>query len=307
MNQSKFSLADLLTVLGTLGFGFFCYLSVNFHTSGDTITSVIMAAIFSLLLGGLAFTLKLKKSTSRNFKSSIAIEGVMLFIFLLIALIAVFPFSHFFYISAQKENIQQKIITNIDNAEVLYTEYESYAKTRMEIYEAQLKSAIYTKQTNIQDYTKFGFSFGANDDIQKKNKLFSLKAKLFPSNYDEMKQVNTNWLTNSKQKILNWSPLSIVKIVNILKDEIPAWVEQLNSYSSFKAKGEDYHEFEFKLSDTDFSTDLTQKYNTTSFSIFLAIALYVIMLLPYLIEKRHSKFPGLKMIFRNNIKKGNEL
>ena len=69
MSQSKFSLADLLTVLGTLGFGFFCFLSLNFKTLGDTTTSIIWAVTISLILGGLAFGVKLLKRTSRNFKT----------------------------------------------------------------------------------------------------------------------------------------------------------------------------------------------------------------------------------------------
>jgi hypothetical protein len=36
MKQSRFSLADLLTVLTSIAFGFICFLGKNFSTLGDT-------------------------------------------------------------------------------------------------------------------------------------------------------------------------------------------------------------------------------------------------------------------------------
>ena len=66
MSQSKFSLADLLTVLGTLGFGFFCFLSLNFLTLGESTLSIIWAVLISFILGGLALGVKLLIRTSRN-------------------------------------------------------------------------------------------------------------------------------------------------------------------------------------------------------------------------------------------------
>ena len=307
MNQSKFSLADLLTVLGTLGFGFFCYLSINFYTLGDTVTSLALAAFISFLLGGLAFAIKLLKRTDRNFKSSIIAEWSILFLYIIISIIALFPFSHFFYITTQKEIIQEKIVSNIKNTEGIFSEYENYGKQRLLIYSAQLKSAVETKQTDDQDYKKFGFEPGTNDDLQIKNKIFSLKAQLYPSNYEVMKQVNLKWLTDSQQNVMNWSPLAIVKIVNTLQDEIPNWRQQFVSYSSYKTKGDDYPLFDFKLVNADFSSDFTQKNNPTFSSFLLAIAFYILMLIPYLIEKRHTRFPGFKIIFRTKIKMGNEL
>jgi cytochrome bd-type quinol oxidase subunit 2 len=117
MNQSKFSLADLLTVLGTLGFGFLCFLSLNFLTLGNTQLSVTAATVIGFVLGGLAFGTKLLKRTTRKFKTCIIWERVLLFLFVITAFMAVFPFSHYFAVSAQKVKIQQKISSNITIAD----------------------------------------------------------------------------------------------------------------------------------------------------------------------------------------------
>ncbi|MGI6409859.1 MAG: hypothetical protein ACOX0V_01285 [Bacteroidales bacterium] len=160
MSQSKFSLADLLTVLGTLGFGFFCFLSVNFLTLGDTTLSIIWAVLISFILGGLAFGVKLVKRTSRNFKTFIIWEWVLIFLFVVVAFFAIFPFSHYFVVTAQKENIQNKVVSNITQAEGLFIAYESYADNRLNIYKSRLNSIVAAKRVNPEEYKNFGFVEG---------------------------------------------------------------------------------------------------------------------------------------------------
>ncbi|MBK8808313.1 MAG: hypothetical protein IPO21_17485 [Bacteroidales bacterium] len=228
----------MLTVLGTLGFGFFCFLSVNFLSLGDTSLSIICAVIISLILGGLAFGVKLVKRTSRNFKTFIIWEWVLIFLFVVVAFFAIFPFSHYFVVSAQKENIQNKVVSNITQAEGLFKAYEKYADDRLKMYRKNLESAVNLKERRIndQDYKNFGFVEGTDNNTQVENKMFSLKAQLYPSNYSEMKQIDSSWLSDAKDKVTSWSPTDIVKVVNTLKVEISSWNEQLKSYSSFVQK-----------------------------------------------------------------------
>lgn len=307
MSQSKFSLADLLTVLGTLGFGFFCFLSVNFLTLGDTTLSIIWAVIISLILGGLAFGVKLVKRTSRNFKIFIIWEWVLIFLFLVVAFFAIFPFSHYFIVSAQKSDIQRKVASNITRAEGLFTAYESYADNRLNIYKSRLNSIVAAKRVNPEEYKNFGFVEGTDDNTQVENKMFSLKAQLYPSNYSDMKQIDSDWLSDAKDKVTSWSPTGIVKVVNTLKIEIPSWNEQLKSYSSFRAKGETATDFNFPLSFDDVSGIFNQRTNPNQLALIIGIALYVLMFLSYFITKRHSRYPGLNVIFSMGSSRENEL
>lgn len=309
MNQSKFSLADLLTVLGTLGFGFFCFLSINFLTLGDTSTSIIWAAIISSILGGLAFGVKLVKRTSRNFKTYIIWEWILIFLFAVIGFFVLFPFSHYFVVSAQKENIQNKVVSNISQAEGLFEAYESYANNRLTIYKSRLNSIVAAKRVNPERYRSFNFIAGTDDNIQVENKMFSLKAQLYPSNYSEMKKVNSAWLSDAKDKVTSWSPTGIVKVVNTLNVEIPSWNEKLKSYSSFRAKGETATDFDFPLSFDDVSGIFNQRTNANpnTSAFILGISFYLLMLLSYFVTKRHSRYPGLKVIFGMGSSRENEL
>jgi len=307
MSQSKFSLADLLTVLGTLGFGFFCFLSLNFLTLGDTTTSIIWAVLISFVLGGLAFGVKLLKRTSRNFKTFIIWEWVLIFLFIVAAFFAIFPFSHYFVVTAQKDIIQKKVVSNITQAEGLFTAYESYENNRLNIYENRLNSIVAAKRVNPEEYKNFGFVDGTDDKTQVENKMFSLKAQLYPSNYSDMKQIDSTWLSDAKSKVTSWSPTGIVKVVNMLEIEISSWSKQLKSYSSFRAKGETATDFDFLLSFDDVSGIFYQSTNPNPLALIIGIALYLLMFLSYFITKRHSRYPGLKIIFSMGSSKENEL
>lgn len=291
MSQSKFSLADLLTVLGTLGFGFFSFLSVNFLSLGDTSLSIIWAVIVSLILGGLALGVKLLKRTSRNFKTFIIWEWVLIFLFVVVGFYALFPFSHYFFVTSQKEHIQNKVVSNITQAEGLFIAYEGYADERLNIYKKRLNSIVAAKKVNPEEYINFGFVEGTDDNTQVENKLFSLKVQLYPSNYSEMKQIDSVWLADAKDKVTSWSPTGIVKIVNILKIELSSWNEQLKSFSSFRAKGETATDFEFPLSFDDVSGIFSNNSKPTLLSFCIGIGLFVLLFLSYLITRRHSKNP----------------
>ena len=314
MSQSKFSLADLLTVLGTLGFGFFCFLSLNFLTLGDTTLSIIWAVIISLILGGLAFGVKLVKRTSRNFKTFIIWEWVLIFLFVVVAFFAIFPFSHYFVVTAQKENIQNKVVSNITQAEGLFIAYESYADNRLNIYKSRLNSIVAAKRVNPEEYKNFGFVEGTDDNTQVENKMFSLKAQLYPSNYSEMKQIDSDWLSDAKDIVTSWSPTGIVKVVNTLKIEISSWNGQLKSYSSFRAKGETATDFDFPLSFDDVSGIFKQRTTPNPIALLIGFGLYLLMMLSYFITKRDTRSPlrgnfikGLKLIFRVGSVRENEL
>lgn len=308
MSPSKFSLADLLTVLAALGFGFFCFLSFNFLSLGETVPSIVWAVVLALLLGGLALGAKLLKRTSRNFKTRIIWEWILLLLFVIMAFVSIFPFSHFFAVSEQKADIQQKVTANITQAEGLFADYENYANNRLDIYKSRLNSVVAAKSVNPGEYREYGFVDGTADSKQVENKLFTLEAKLFPSNYQEMKSVDSSWLADSKVTIAKWKPISIVNVINKVETNLTAWKDELKQFSSsFKAEGEVAEDFDYSLTFNDITDKFITLGSPTMFSIVIAIGLYLLMLLSYFITKRHTRYPGLKVIFGTGGVKINEL
>ena len=305
MKQSKFSLADLLTVLGTLGFGFFCFLSLNFLSLGETVPSIVWAASISFVIGGFALGAKLLKRTTGNFKTLRIWEWVFLFLFVVTAFAGVFPFSHYFFVYDHKSDIQQKVTSNLTQAEKMFTDYDNYATMRLNIYKSRLNSIVAGKNINPSEYRKYGFVDGTDDNTQVENKMFTLKAKLFPSNYVDMKQVDSTWLTDSKAKVANWSPIGIVKVINTVKIEITSWKDQLKQFSSFRAQGETAEDFEYFLAFNAETNLISKLGKPTVFSSLYAIGFYVLMLLSYFITrpstKNHYRLFEKKSLDKNDI------
>lgn len=295
MHKSKFSLADLLTVLGTVIFGFFCFLSLNYFSFGETVRSIIGAFIIAIIVGGLAFIVKLLKTTNGNFKTRIIYEWVFLVLFAVMAVVAVIPFSHYFTVLDQKDEIQNKVSANIDQAESMFTKYEDYSSNRLNIYQRFLKSVVAGKRVNQTLYRRLGFGKNVSDAEHIDNKMFILRSKLIPSNYegkDGTKEVATNWLANANNTLESkWAfTFGIVTVIKSSQTNITYWKDELIKNASYREQSETANDFEFPLTFTDVTDKFTKlNLSPTANSTVYAIILYVVMLMPYFVSKRSTK------------------
>jgi len=297
MNQSKFSLADLLTLLAAIAFGFECFLGTNFYTLGNSAQSIILAVIITVVLSGTALSAKLLKRTSGNFKTCFVWERILLFLFTgLLLFFAYSPFPHYFVVSRQKAEIQDKLSLNITQAENMFSNYEHYAETRENLYKSKLRSVVASKNINPSEYTEYGFANnGISDDKQIDNKIFTVHADLFPTNYSDpnnkngIKEVAITWLSDAKNKIAGWKPIGIVGVVNEVEQNSNEWLNKLVELSAVREKGEQAEDFEYPLSFENVKNYFSTLGRPMPLSIGLAVVAYLLMLLSYLISKRSTK------------------
>ena len=320
MNQSKFSLADVLTVLAVLAFGFVSFLGANFmnisndkvwgfsHTTG----CVVMAVVITVLLFVTAFGAKLLKRTNCNFKTSFILEVVLLLLFVLFAVFfatKTSPFPHYFTVTAQKSEIKSKLQKSITQAENMFAEYEKYADNRLNQYRHNLISVANAKNINPNEYAEYGFNrtSGVSDASQIDTKMFALDSDLFPSNYSDtttnngIKEVATEWLQNARNITSGWKPIGIVGVVNEIEKKSKEWYNTLIRLSQVHERGESegVEDFELKppLSFDDVKTHFTKVDSPSLLSIGLAVLAYLLMLLSWFVTRRSTRFPGLKLLF----------
>lgn len=293
MNKSKLPLPLLLLILSTIGYGFICFLSFYFRTLGNTIESLIAAFIFALIIGGIAFTLLRLKMTHQNFKMCIIWERCLLVLFAIIAALCVIPFSHYFNVSDKKEIIKKDLINNLNKAQGIFEYYENRADDKLNIYNDNLSSAIRNKDNQNEKYINLGFS-GKNDSYEKTKMIETLNNSLFPNNYNQKKKYDSLWLINAKNKVENWSPLGVIAVLNTFKSEINSWHAQLNANYTVPIKGVPQSQFVYpplnNLSN-NISKHFTRKSNPGVFAIIIALLLYCLMILSYIITIRSSKNP----------------
>lgn len=300
MKQSKFSLADVITVLTALAFGYVCFLGMNFYTMGNTSQSITLSVVITLLLSGTAFGAKLFKRADRKLKTNFILEMLMLTLFTgLMIFFAYSPFPHYFVVSEKKEEITNKLVASISQAENMFAEYEYYAENRMDLYESKLKSVAASKVISLSEYSNYGFVSGSvSDKKQLENKMFTIHAELFPSNYSDttnqngIKETAMDWLAKAKRTTVSWKPIGIVEVVNDVEQNSQNWLNQLVALSQVRQAGEKTTDFEHSLLFDDVKDYFTILGAPTPFSIGLAMAAYVLMLFSWFRTERSPKAFG---------------
>jgi hypothetical protein len=320
LNSGELTAVILCTVIGAFVVGFFCYLSLNFLSLGKTLPSIIWAVVIALFLCIPIIVAVILKKTSRPTKGRIIWEWVLLFIFAVVAILTILPFSHYFVVSEQKATIQQNVNDCISQSEAMFDNYQIYAENRINTYEQELKLAI-SKGHNGQyiypsKYYQFQFQAGGDDNQQLEDKLTDLRYGLFeyPFNFQKEKENYLNQITEYKEILGNWYPISVVAVVSNVSDYLTQRHNDLNKMSQFRPKGKDGNVIEnakdfAEVSPQTLCADnvkgyfkgiLGNKATTNTTALCLAIGLYVLILLPYIAIRRHSKFHGYKTLFKSH-------
>ena len=301
MNQLKFSLAIVLALIADFLFSLVCFLGTYLYTLGNISQSIMLAIIIFVLLGITAFGAIFLKRTSRNFKTCFVLE--MIFIVMFTALLLFFsfsPFPHYFMVLDQKAEIQSKLSTSITQAENIFTEYEQYAENRITLYRTKLRSVAATKATKPSEYIAYGFeNNGVSDERQIENKIFIVRADLFPTNHEETKQVASNWLANRRNMLNSWWAwnLGVIDVVNNVESKSNDWLNDLIGLSTIREHGEQAENFVYTLMFDDVKNHFTTLGSTTLLSVGLAVLAYLLMLLSWIVTKRDFRFPGFRIIF----------
>lgn len=293
MNKSKFSLADVITLLVALGFGFVCFLGANFYTLGNTTQSIAIASIITLLLGITALGAKWLKQTRGNFKTYFVFEIIVLVLFTgLTAYFTYAPFSHYFLVSDQKVEIQEKLTASITQAEKLYNDYEKEAEERMVNYQGFLNSVVSNRHTSRMKFDSLGFQEpGVPFQKQIKNKMETMRFDLFPSNFKSMKVVDSTWLSKSKKPVNDWKPIGIVEVIKNIEGITSTMKTKLIGFSTIRQTLENANDFEPKLTRGNVNKYFTTLGKPTLLSICLAVTAWLLMLISYLISKRDTRSP----------------
>ena len=311
LNQIKFSLAVVINLLTAITFGYFCFLGKNFETLGDKRESITFTVIITLLLIGTSLGAKFLKQTKRNFKSCLIMEIVLIILFsVLMACFTYLPFSHYFAVSEKQSEIKAKLDLSIAQAENMYVKYEEYVKNRETNYKANLESAVSSKEGGVsgKDFIKYDFKDNTiSYEKQIKKKMRTIHLDLLPD-FENIKTINTTWLSNSKNDVDNWKPIGLVDVITNIEKYTNEWKNDLVENSKKTEAGEgSVAPFEYNLTTNEVKEYFTTKSNPTPLSLVYAILLYALMILAWVFTKRESGKAGGNPLFGIGRSTDNEL
>lgn len=300
MNTKKITFADLLTLFSALAFGFICFLGTNFYTMGNITQSIISSVIITILLFAFAFGAKFFKRSNGNFPLSRVFEFVFVILFAVSAFLIYngTNFSHFFGVTSNKNKIEKQMLDNLENAKNMFAEYDKYAKKRVKTYEINLRTICESAAINQADYDLYGFNADIDCNEQVKAKIDVMEAKLSQSMNDE------EWFASAKSAVRQWKPISVVDYVNDIEENSKKWYDKLVETSEYRAQGETTDDFEYAHVAADIKKYFTKYYAPTSLSSIIAVVLFILMILSYLISSRSTKSPygywGIMMKKKND-------
>tara|TARA_Y100000385_G_C13108238_1_gene649842 strand:- start:1780 stop:2727 length:948 start_codon:yes stop_codon:yes gene_type:complete len=296
MTQSKFSLADLISLLTGIGFGFICFLGFNFYSFGDTRLSIFVASVITLLMIGTSMIAIRLKRTNRNFKIRRIWEILFLFLFTAFTVcFTSFPFSHYFSVTNNEVEIQSKLTKNLGQVDKLYEDYKKYYEIQKKGYDLDLDQAIinHDRGNDTSLYRELGFieveDSNISNDIQKRILIDKFQRDLFPKDFNEKRIKDSTYVENSKKIIYNWKykPIGIFEIIKNLEDVIASTKEQLINLS--KNGDHKIDSFAPVTSVGELKTLFETIGKPTITSLVLGFVVWVLMLLSYFTSNRSTK------------------
>ena len=310
LKKTEIQLIFIFTFLPAIVFGFICFLSLNFLSLGNISQSLFFAVILAIVLCGLTLGAIWLKKTSRPTKAKIIWEGVLLILFVVLAFVAIFPFSHYFVVSEKKLKIKQDFSQNVAEALSMFEEYHTYASNRETDYKDELGKAILkigTSYIYLQKHEDMGFSNNGIDTTQMQDKIKDLHKGLFvvPDDFYKGKTKDSIYLSECNNSIDSWKPITIPGIVKEMENNIPDMYNKLVARSKAHGRGEQYKMFDKAPKILNVTNQFKKEFKdllftTTPFACAFAIFLFVIMWIPWMPWigiNRHSKYPGLDVLF----------
>lgn len=302
MNENlRFSWGHIIAFLALIIICYMTFVGVVYDTGGEFGTAGGVTVIFAVVLFVFFIGAQMLKATAHKFARCIWPERFLVFGSPLVFLFCMVPFFHFCSVHGQSDAIIGNFKSAISSSKQMFADYDAYADERVENYTKLLNRVAADRSESVA----FGFTAG-NERIQRENMLNTLRMALLPDDYAKLKRDALSWIDKSSKGASTWN-VFLMGNTREIKAAIHGWNDQLAELASRKVaneefrglnKVESFQQSSNSLADVDKSLDeLTEQFKSPSspsvlsiiVSVIIAILLYVMLLLPYIIQERYTK------------------
>lgn len=297
MNETlKFSWGHIIAFFALLLVSYITFMGLTYLTNGNFIFSLIGMVIIDLVYLAVFIGAQMLKSSGVKMNRKIVMERVLVFASPAVFVVGMIFMSHFFTVNKQEKEIREIFNTSIGDTRQLFADYEEYTRVRMENYNKML-SDIISNPKKADLYKKAGF-VKEKENVQKENMEETLRLQLSSPSYAKVKESALKWIDNAQNGATTWN-VFILGNTKEIKETIKNWEEQLRSFSSKKMSNEelDGPVAEFKSQGAQAALEglerLTVTFTTQKFptlwAILFGVVVYFMLILPYLLQRRHTK------------------
>lgn len=280
----KFSWGHIIAFVALILISYVSFMGISYLEDGNFLYAGIGTVIIDLVFVLFFIVPQLLKGTERKFNKRIWLERILIILSPVVFYFMLASYFHFWNVFKNRQQIETTFSESVKTTKGMFDSYELYANER------------------IKEYTK-KLARAKTDAISKNNKIEALKLQLIDENYKSLKETANEWIDRASGATV-WNVFMIGNIDKI-EDAVDGWNNTLNEFSSKIMSDETTGTEAFSDSDpsvvaakeslNDLRNLYTEKGEPTAIAILLAVILYLMLVLPYVIQRRHMK-STLKLI-----------
>lgn len=298
MNKKlKFAWGCIIAFLALIIVSYFSFVGFTYLTNGNFTYALIGMLLTDIVYALFFLGAQNMKASGVKIARKIVWERIFIFGSPIIFLAGMISMSHFWTVKSRDAEIVKTFTSSITGAKQLFNDYETYAEKRIETYTNTLNQIIANKDANPKAFQEAGFEAGIAS-IQRDNMVETLKLQLLSKNYEDLKKSATGWIDNANQGATTWN-VFLLGNTREIKEAIGNWENQLKSFSAkelsneaMKAPVEKFTSGGAKNAIAGIE-GLTTSFTTKGFpnvtAILFGVLIYFMLLVPYILQDRHTK------------------
>ena len=280
----KFSWGHIIAFVALIAISYFNFLGLTYLTDGHFILTAIAMVVLDVVVLFFFIGAQYLKGTDRKFKKRIPFERTLVFMAPFVLAVSMYPACHFWTVFDNRTQIEEKFSDSVRTSEQLFSNYEEYAKDRIDRYKRRV-------------------AHGGGTAVRKNNKVEALTLQLMDDNFTTLRNSAMEWV-NQAQDATVWNVFMIGNL-NTIQEAITSWKDQLTSFSEKKMSDEgnvsvfDSDSASMEMIAGNFDS-IRAAYHKKSFSVYAIILLivsYFFMMFPYFVQRRNTK--SIYHLFRN--------
>lgn len=280
MNETlKFSWGHIVAFLAMIMISYVTFTGAAYLYDTNLVVSALWAIASFLVMFVVFVGTQQMKAVEKNFTRSIVLEriGVVLSVVVLVLLVTISPFKHFWTVYSNKSEIMEEFAMSIDSSKSIFENYDAYVEERIEK-TLQSKSPEKNAQAELMRL-----------QLQPS---FATQTESF--DYQTKKLEIEQWIDKARQSSV-WNVFVIGNLTKI-QSGVEMWKTSLESWSSKKFYDGDMEPYKATYDITSNFNNLKQKFTSSvAFqwrAILWALVGYFCMALPWLLQRRPVKNPN---------------
>lgn len=280
MNETlKFSWGHIVAFLAMIMISYVTFTGAAYLYDTNLLVSALWAIASFLVMFVVFVGTQQMKAVEKNFTRSIVLEriGVVLSVVVLVLLVTISPFKHFWTVYSNKSEIMEEFAMSIDSSKSIFENYDAYVEERIEK-TLQSKSPEKNAQAELMRL-----------QLQPS---FATQTESF--DYQTKKLEIEQWIDKARQSSV-WNVFVIGNLTKI-QSGVEMWKTTLESWSSKKFYDGDMEPYKATYDITSNFNNLKQKFTSSvAFqwrAILWALVGYFCMALPWLLQRRPVKNPN---------------